>query len=146
MRPLVTAGLAIQAAAALTLAAGSLYGAVSIAPTLDAAVQLSGTAGGDVRATRFGNTSDGFCTGWISATPNHVITLEGPFERLTFAVDAPSDTTLVVLGPNGTRCNDDATDDSHNPMISGAWVAGEYRVYVGSYEEGQRIRYALTLR
>ena len=146
MRILVNSGLAIQAVAALSLAATSLYGSVTIAPELGGPVQLSGTAGGDIRATRFGNTSDGFCTGWIDATPNHVVTLEQPFEDLSFIVNAPSDTTLVVLGPNGTRCNDDASEDGHDPMIRGAWVAGDYRVYVGSYEEGQRIRYSLTLR
>lgn len=123
-------------------------GPFALAQTVSAgfgSMRLSGVAGGSVRATRFGNTADGFCTGWIGSSPNHTLTLERDFERLTVSVEAPSDTTLVVLGPTGTRCNDD-DGSSPNPRISGRFAAGEYRVYVGSYAEGQSIRYTLSIR
>lgn len=107
-------------------------------------LRLSGVAGGTVRAVRFGNTSDGFCTGWIASSPNHTLTLERDYPRLSIAVRAPSDTTLVILGPTGTRCSDDHGDDQ-NPRISGNFGPGEYRVYVGSYDEGQSIRYTLEV-
>ena len=106
-------------------------------------MSLSGLAGGNVRAVRHGNTAHGMCQGWIASTPNHTLELSAE-TRLTLRVSAPSDTTLVVLGPDGARCNDDSSS-SHNPEISGVFRAGQYRVYVGSYEEGQSIRYSLTL-
>lgn len=107
-------------------------------------MRLSGVAGGSMRAVRFGNTSDGFCTGWIGSSPNHVITLDRAMPTLSIRVQAPSDTTLVVLGPTGTRCSDDDGNDP-NPRISGGFAPGEYRVFVGSYDEGQNIRYALEI-
>ena len=117
--------------------------AQAVAPGFSS-LRLSGSAGGSVRATRYGNTADGFCTGWIGAAPNHTLTLERDFASLTLAVTAPSDTTLVVLGPTGTRCSDDNGTDP-NPRISGRFAAGEYRVFVGSYEEGQTVRYTLDV-
>lgn len=104
---------------------------------------LSGLAGGNVRAVRHGNTGDGMCQGWIGSSPNHTIELASA-TNLTLRVSAPSDTTLVVLSSNGTRCNDDSPN-GHDPQISGRFEAGEYRIYVGSYEEGQSIRYTLTI-
>lgn len=130
--------IALAAVLALPAAAETLRAGFS-------ELRLSGVSGGSVRAVRFGNTADGFCTGWIASSPNHTLTLERDFDALTLAVNAPSDTTLVVLGPTGTRCNDD-DGNSHNPRISGRFAAGEYRVYVGSYDEGQSIRYTLTVR
>lgn len=149
VRAFTAAGVLVQlvalVAVAALLVAGQRASATGLAPGFEP-LELAGTAGGTVRATRFGNTEDGFCTGWIAATPGHVVTLESDHADLTLEVDAPSDTTLIVLGPTGTRCNDDGTDDTTNPRIQGAWEAGEYRVYVGAYEEGQRIRYTLTVR
>ena len=105
---------------------------------------FTGVAGGTVRAIRFGNTADGFCKGWIGTTPNHVLSLEDPAPRMVMRVRAPSDTTLVVLGPGGTRCNDDV-GEGFDPELRGDWQAGEYRVFVGTYDEGQSIRYTLEL-
>lgn len=104
---------------------------------------VSGLAGGNTRAVRHGNTPDGMCQGWIASSPNHTFELSAT-TQLTLRVSAPSDTTLVVLGPDGARCNDDA-GNSHDPAISGSFRSGQYRVFVGSYEEGQSIRYNLTL-
>jgi hypothetical protein len=131
----------------VSLALVQVASATTLAPGSTDAVMLTGTAGGDMRAVRFGNTDSGFCTGWISSTPSHVVTLDSDFAGLVLEVNAPADTTLVVLGPNGTRCNDDTSDDNENPRINGSsWPAGEYRIYVGAYDEGQRVRYTLTIR
>ena len=127
--------------ALLTLATATAVGQ-TLAPGFGQTT-LSGLAGGTVRAVRHGNTGDGMCQGWVASSPNHTFELTAA-TSLTIAVAAPSDTTLVVLGPDGPRCNDDSAT-SHNPQISGRFAAGEYRVYVGSYEEGQSIRYTLTL-
>lgn len=118
-----------------------------MAQTLSAgfgSMTLSGVAGGSVRAVRYGNTANGMCQGWIPSSANHTLQLTS-ITNLSLRVNAPSDTTLVVLGPGGTRyCNDD-DGSSHNPSLSGRFAAGEYRVYVGSYEEGQSIRYTLSV-
>ena len=130
--------------AAALLLASALAAAQTVAPGFGV-LRLSGSAGGAVRAVRHGNTPDGFCTGWIDATPNHTLTLERDFASLTLAVTAPSDTTLIVLGPTGTRCSDDFGSDP-NPRLSGRFPAGEYRIFVGSYDEAQRVRYTLEVR
>ena len=105
-------------------------------------LEWTGTAGGDRRATRFGVTDDGVCTGYIADDPNHVFVVDGSV-NMRVSVTAPSDTTLVIRGPDGARCSDDV--DGFNPAIDGRWSAGEYEVFVGSYERGERIQYRLTL-
>ncbi len=55
-----------------------------------------------------------------------------------------ADTTLVVQKPDGTYlCNDDG--EELNPIVSGAFPAGTYKVWIGSYEQGTNSRYTLGL-
>jgi len=104
---------------------------------------MSGTAGGPVRATRHGVTPDGMCTGWIAQSPNHRFTLSQDFDFLAVSVTAPVDTTLVILGPDGARCQDDF--DGFNPSVRGTWRAGDYSVYVGTYDGSQSVRYTMSI-
>ena len=53
-----------------------------------------------------------------------------------------SDTTLVVQRPDGTYlCNDDA--EGRNPVVSGSFPAGAYRVWIGSYRARDNSAYRL---
>jgi hypothetical protein len=56
---------------------------------------------------------------------------------------ADQDITLAIRKPDGTfLCNDDS--EGLNPMVEGAFAAGSYDVYVGSYAtEGQFAAYRL---
>ncbi|NJK28104.1 MAG: hypothetical protein HC925_05815, partial [Coleofasciculaceae cyanobacterium SM2_3_26] len=65
------------------------------------------------------------------------------FTYLSLEVESSEDTTLVIQGPGGTWCNDDYRN--MNPGIAGQWLAGEYRVWVGSYKRGEYYPYAIRL-
>lgn len=94
----------------------------------------TGLSGGRVDATAHGNTSHGACTGMIDSSPDHTMVLRRDFSRLRVHVVAQQDTSLVIRGPDGLRCNDDS--DGLNPMVEGYWPAGTYQIYVGSVDSG----------
>jgi len=127
---------------ALVLGLSTAALATTIAPGFTAPIRLAGTAGGDERATRFGVSPDGVCTGWIPGAPQHTFDLTAA-QDLRIAVSAPADTTLVLRGPSGLRCNDDA--NGHDPALAGTFEAGRWLVYVGSYERTARTAYTLTV-
>jgi hypothetical protein len=100
-------------------------------------VRKSGVSGGELNSERLGNG----CRGWIAGRPDHVLRLQGNFNFFRIFVNSDSDTTLVVRMPNGRFvCNDDT--NGLNPAISrNRWRRGLYRVWVGSYQEGDNSRY-----
>lgn len=103
---------------------------------------LRGTGGGDRPAEEIVQTSrslTGPCLGYISATPHEEVTLESRFAKLEMRVESDLDTTLIIEGPDGVWCNDDS--GSQNPAISGAWVPGSYRVWIGAYQPQQMPEY-----
>lgn len=115
------------------------FGAVTLAPGFvpDPSVH-NGTSGGAVSASSV-NPS---CAGYVSARPDHLFNATGAFANLRVLVNSTSDTTLVVRRPDGTfMCNDDA--DGTNPAVAGAFPPGQYRIWVGSYQQGQNAAYRL---
>ncbi len=90
----------------------------------------TGSAGGMTDASSL----SGDCRGWIASSPNHVLTVTGAMPMLRVAANGGSaDITLVVQRPDGTYlCNDDS--DGLNPMVEGAFVPGEYKIFIGSYD------------
>lgn len=104
---------------------------------------ITGSAGGELRATRFGVTSYGPCRGWIPSEANHVIRLEQNFHAMRWKIEAPGDTTLLIQGPDGVRCADDA--GGRDPQVEGEFPEGTYRVSVGSYTRGETIPYRLVI-
>jgi hypothetical protein len=128
--------------AALVLVASSAAVATTLAPGFASPVQFMGTSGGDDRATRFGVSPDGVCTGWIPEQPQHTLTLTET-QALRVHVAAPADTTLVMHGPAGSRCNDDR--NGHDPGLDATFEAGTWQVYVGSYDRTARTAYTLTI-
>lgn len=74
----------------------------------------------------------------------HTIELTRDFNHLRFFVESPQgDTTLIINGPGGLRCNDDAV--GLQPEIAASFPAGRYSVWVGSYSSGQTIPYQLHI-
>ena len=54
------------------------------------------------------------------------------------------DTTLVIQAPDGSyRCDDDTED--MNPLVEGAFAPGTYKIWVGSYNEGEPSPYTLGI-
>ncbi|NJL46447.1 MAG: hypothetical protein HC929_01630 [Leptolyngbyaceae cyanobacterium SM2_5_2] len=88
------------------------------------------------------------CTGFADTNPDHVLTLQEPFQQLTIRVDSGgNDTTLLVRGPNDVvRCGEDV--DRRNPdaqIQDGDWAPGTYSIWVGAHIQGQRHPYSLII-
>jgi hypothetical protein len=102
---------------------------------------VRGRAGGGISAAGYGSTAHGTCAGFIGRSPDVVLTLPSDINHLTLRARSRRDITLVVSGPSGYRCNDDAV--ALNPVISGRFEAGVYEIYVGAFESDQTPRFTL---
>lgn len=108
--------------------------------------KLEGTGGGDRPAAEVVNTRNsptGPCLGYISSTPHEEVTLSSNFSNLEMRVESDLDTTLIISGPGGVWCNDDS--GSKNPAIAGAWLPGQYQIWVGAYRAEQIPDYTLYI-
>ncbi len=98
------------------------------------------TSGGPVDVSYLGNG----CHGYASASPTFLVRWGGSTGRLRFYIEETggdaADTTMVVLAPDGTwYCNDDGAGYP-NPLINiEPSPAGEYRIWVASYNEGTSV-------
>ena len=107
---------------------------------------VRGISGGSVLAKKIAGkneTSNGACAGFVDARPDHTLVLETFFDYLSLQVHSPQDTTIVVRGPGGSWCNDDA--QGKNPGLAGEWLAGTYRIWVGSYDQTKYHPYLLRI-
>lgn len=95
-------------------------------------------SGGDVDAGTL-SLGEG-CRGWLTRQPDIIVQLQGNSNMLRFYVTAgDDDTTLVVNAADSTyHCNDDSYG-GRNPSVDIANAgAGQYDVWVGSYQQGVR--------
>lgn len=98
----------------------------------------AGTSGGQSEAQRL----NAACRGFIASNPDHIFNAQGRFNFLRVFAVSSGDTTLVIQTPDGQlRCNDDTY--GRNPSLEGAWPAGTYRIWVGSYSRGTQSAYQL---
>jgi len=107
---------------------------------------IRGISGGSIKAleiTHTENSPTGYCDGFASRQPNHVLTIDTFFDYLRLEVESSADTTILVKGAGGIWCNDDA--GSANPMIEGQWQPGIYRVWVGSYQANSSNNYQIKI-
>ena len=125
--------------ATISTGGASNFGTVSLAPGFlpDPRV-VQGTSGGAVAASQV----QANCRGWISSTPDHILVAQGSFNPLRIVVRSDQDTTLVVADDNGNVVCDDDTE-GHNPVVSANLQSGRYRIWVGSYNQGDRAAYRL---
>lgn len=99
---------------------------------------VAGTAGGAIDANGFAPT----CAGFVRAEPDHALVLRGSEPWLRIYVSSAVDTTLVVRRPDGTwLCDDDAF--GRNPAVEGAFPAGRYLIWVGTYHASATGAYTL---
>ena len=85
------------------------------------------------------------CAGFVAAAPAHVLTLQEDFDFFQiYVADAPGDSVLVVMGPEGTLFCDSADED--RPQVeSPTWPAGVYRIWVGALRPEMAFPYRLGL-
>lgn len=104
---------------------------------------LSVNGGGEVDASVLG---DG-CTGFINTSPVVTVNWTGEAEQVKVFFASDSDSTLVVVTPDGQiLCNDDVSDVLLDPFLSLANpAAGTYRIWIGSYAKSQLIPGVLVL-
>ncbi len=91
----------------------------------------TGLSGGPIRTDDCGN---------IDAAPDHVITLSQPFAYLRVYAVSSGDVTMVVQGPFGRVCSDDAI--GLMPAVARQWPAGTYQVWVGDWQRAWSIERA----
>lgn len=133
--PLILA-TAAQAATEISLALGFT------------ATQTSGQTVGSYGLSNIASRDGGgeFCLGYADRAPDHVLTLEQDFTSLSIAVDSGgADTTLLIQGNGTVRCNDNASRQTRDAKVQGAFSEGTYRVWVGSFEPEGRHRYMLKV-
>ncbi|MCC0178308.1 hypothetical protein I4641_15105 [Waterburya agarophytonicola K14] len=107
---------------------------------------VQGISGGAITAleiTQTKNTGTGYCDGFASQQPNHILKIDTFFDYLRLEVDSSADTTILVRGAGGVWCNDDA--GSANPVIEGQWQPGVYQVWVGSYRANSNNNYKIKI-
>jgi hypothetical protein len=112
----------------------TLFRKVTLTPGFDPdPFELSGISGGTIAAATIADrleTETGICWGYVSEIPDYELVLTDDFTYLNLEVFSAQDTMILVQGPGGTWCSDDI--DGWNPSIAGQWLAGTYRVWVGS--------------
>jgi hypothetical protein len=98
------------------------------------AMTTQGQSGGGV------NSND---CGFVPNTPQEMIRVTEKINYLRLSVESGTgNPTLLIDGPDGRFCL--LADSGNNPSLSGIWMPGEYKVYVGD-EQGQSHQYTLRL-
>ena len=151
---LVVSGFGSSVVAQGALAIGgtaSNFGNRSLAPGfMPDPVTVSITSGGSLNVSTM-NLAAG-CVGFVTRNPDFILRMSGASASLKvkFMVpnaqpNTPSDTTLVVnTGSGQWRCNDDSV--GANPVVNlGGAGAGQYDIWVGSYQAGANARGQLII-
>lgn len=129
------------AAPASAWAQPSNFGTITLAAGFQPDPNVAaGTSGGQ----RAASTMLQGCQGFISNTPDHILNLRTNFTFIRIFAESAADTTLVIQGPDGrVQCDDDTFQ--RNPAVQGPQNAGQYRVWVGSYRQGENSAYQLKI-
>lgn len=86
------------------------------------------------------------CIGYAERDPDHILQVSTSLSDVIIEVESNGgDTTLMIEAPDHTiYCSDDGNDS--DAVITGHnWSAGEYRVWVGAFNAGQRHDYTLEI-
>jgi len=107
---------------------------IAISKELSSPVTTQGQSGGNV------NSND---CGFIPSQPQEVINIKSRLNYMQMSVDSQGgNPTLLIEGPDGRFCI--LANSGENPSMSGVWMPGTYKVYVGD-EQGERHPYTLRL-
>lgn len=104
---------------------------------------MSVNAGGVVPARLFGAG----CRGFVNVEPVVSVNWTGDSDFLEAFFVSDDDPTLMVMTPDGQiLCNDDANDYLLDPVVEiSNPVDGQYRIWLGSFEEGHLLPGILVL-
>ena len=80
--------------------------------------------------------------GYVDTVPDHVVTVTQRFDYMRAHVVSGGDVTLLIQGPNGRFCSDDA--NGLLPALAGPWPPGEYQIWIGDWGQSY-YRYTLYL-
>jgi len=130
---MLTLGASLAAAQdALTPAAEPTFGSQRFNEFLPDPLIITMFSGGPIDAGAL-NLNEA-CRGFVAAAPDFRLSWQGSAPSLRFYFEGDGDATLMVTGPDGqTTCNDDGS--GLDPLVEIANpVAGDYNVWVGSYE------------
>lgn len=85
------------------------------------------------------------CRGYATQAPAFIGDWQGNADRVNIFFEGYGDTTLAVLGPDGSWYCDDDSRGSRNPQLTfpGA-LRGQYLIWVGVYSEGSVVDGVLT--
>lgn len=120
---------------AVTIPAGSNAQAVQLAPPLQSdPLVLTGTSGGS-------QNSD---CGYISEEASQAIEVTQQFPYLRLEVESAGEPTLLIEGPAGRFCVLADSSAGEKPQMTGLWVAGTYKIYVGD-RAGNQYSYRLLV-
>lgn len=144
-------GLVMLAGVAPVLAQSANYDSVAISGNPPAAASVTGRTAGSYALSNIvgSDTSGNLCTGFADTNPDHILTLESDVSTLTITVDSGQDTTLLIQGPtdNTVRCGQDTSRSDLDAQVTAqGWSAGTYRVWVGSFNQGERFSYTLKVQ
>lgn len=133
------------------IAKAANFGNLTLTPGFDSSTAVvTGATGGAYSLSSIANRdrNDNPCIGFGDPTPDHIMTLEKDFPKLKLQVNSRgNDTTLVIQGSNGTvRCGDDTGSNKDASITGTNWKAGNYEIWVGSFDAGQRWNYSLSAR
>lgn len=100
----------------------------------------------DINSLALTPRNSGACRGYTTAQPDYIVRVGSPGQLLRFYVNAPGDTTLIINdGAGNWWCSDD-DGGNLNPLIDIANPpAGQYDIWVGSYQAGANIQSVLSV-
>jgi hypothetical protein len=137
---LLTLGLAVPALAQPAQPGG--LEVITVTPgTLTSWYVTRVRAGGPQDISSYGDSAVGPCRGFIPTSAQVRLVVTADNTDLVLRARSRRDITLLVSGPDGTFCNDDAVGT--NPVMVRRFAAGNYDVYIGTYEAGQTPRASL---
>lgn len=144
-------GLLTLVAANPVMADTANFGTISLAPGFDTTnASVSAYTGGSYSLSAISNRDrdNKACIGFADPNPDHILVLEKDFSNLRVAVDSGgSDTTILIQGPDNTiYCGDDSGRRKDASIENPNWKAGNYKVWVGTFNPNVRLNYNLTVQ
>ncbi|MCV3212143.1 hypothetical protein OGM63_01140 [Plectonema radiosum NIES-515] len=149
-------GLILAMLSAITaspvMADTSNFGKLSLAPGFPPAQgTVEGYTGGSYSLSAISNRDRdrNACIGFADPKPDHVMVLEKDFSQLNIRVNSGGkDTTLLIQGPDdgSIRCGDDTGKRKDASIQSSDWKAGTYKIWVGTFNSGDKGNYTLTVQ